>query len=351
MIYINLCVDWEGDHFRNLRELNHLRAKIGDYVPFTHFICPTYFYRYPKHAVSNIQSAIQANDEVGLHIHANKSLIKNTAGVAFKTAPNYYKTTDPLICLRNRLFKLFPTHLKNVLEKHLVSGRGVPLSAYDKNEIRAIIQHSKQVLEQKMQLAPIQSFRAGGWIANDDVLELLPELGFGVDSSAVPPEIVSNGYDTDFNGNNHDDFNEHYPVFTEFIKQLWGNSKQDAGLLKNQLIHQSMPGTHITKTQQPFRINQLIEIPNNCGASDFASMDRTFLPVLHKLIKENEQHTNTKPLFMNLTCHQEGDYYYKKGILDFYRYIEQQQYTHIQFTTVEKSARIIGEYTNTTTTS
>ncbi len=39
-------------------------------------------------------------------------------------------------------------------------------------------------------------------------------------------EIVSGGYGKNFEGTGQDDINEHYPIFSNYIKQLWGKNIQ-----------------------------------------------------------------------------------------------------------------------------
>jgi hypothetical protein len=344
MIYINLCVDWEGEHFRDLGALRYLLSEMGDKVPVTHFICPAYFYHFPTKGKQQIQCAIRPGDEIGLHVHCYKSLIKHVEGVVFKTRENYYKKNDPLIRGRDRLLKLLPRSTREKILDKVVSGRGVPLSVYSFPEIKKIIAHARDILVGELQLAGITAFRAGGWIASDEVMKALMELGTRVDSSAVAPGIVSNGYDEDTEGTGRDDFNEQYPTFTRYIKQLWGDNVLEEGFLKNAGIHAAMPSRYITRTEQPFRIGQLVEMPNNCGATDFASLEKTFLPVLRSLVEENARHENQKPFFINISCHQEGDFFYKKGMLAFYEQVTALSSPGIQFTTVSHAARVYEAY-------
>ena len=46
-LYVSITVDWEGEHLRDLEDLRTTRDAIqqslGAAVPFTHFICPTYW--------------------------------------------------------------------------------------------------------------------------------------------------------------------------------------------------------------------------------------------------------------------------------------------------------------------
>jgi hypothetical protein len=340
MIYINLCIDWEGDHFRNLGDLNQLLNEIGSHVPVTHFICPAYFHRFPNYAKENILSTIRPHDEIGLHLHCFKSLIKNVEGVKFKTVHNYYRKNEPLIQFRDWLLNYFPPTFHAYALQKLVSGRGVPLSVYAPEEIKRILLHAASLLKKELALNAVNAFRAGGWLASDDVLQALSAVNIEIDSSAVSPEILSQGYEEDFAGNNRDDYNDYYPIFTEYIKQLWGRDVQASGFLKNEKIHSAMPMPYITKLAQPFPLNEIMELPNNCGATDFATMEKTFLPVFDSLLKENSENENQKPLFMNITCHQEGDYHYKKGMLAFYNYVISKYASQISFSTVSNAGTL-----------
>lgn len=342
MIYINLCVDWEGDHFRNLGELKYLLSKFDDGIPVTHFICPSYFYKYKHEAVKKINSIVKPQDEIGLHIHCDKSLIKNVPGVKFKIENNYYKKNDPTIQVRDKILDIFPAGLSSMIKYGLISGRGVPLSVYSLPEIKQIIKHSRELLSNKLNLE-INSFRAGGWLASDEVFKVLNELGFAVDSSAVAPGILSNGYEKNFEGGDKDDFAETYPYFTDFIKKLWGTEVQESGFLKNKHIHACMPSKYITKAEQPFFIDNVLEIPNNLGASDFASMKKTFVPAFNRVMEENVSHNDKLHYFMNLTCHQEGDFLYKEGMLDFFNHVKNTQSSTIRFTTVCESVKIYNK--------
>jgi len=340
MIYINFCIDWEGDHFRNLSSLEQLLDQLGSDMPVTHFICPAYFHRFPQTAKQNILSVIRPADEVGLHVHCFKSLINKVDGVKFKASHNYYRQNDLLIQFRDWLLQYFPANTRAYVLHKLVSGRGVPLSVYTPKEIERILRYAKSLLQEQLTLEQVDSFRAGGWIASDEVLRALEKVNIPIDSSAVSPEIISQGYDKDFIGNHQDDFGESYPIFTTYLEKLWGRDIYSQGFLKNQQIHASLSLPYITKLSQPFNLSKTIEMPNNCGATDFASMERTFIPVFKQLLHEDVRKGGQKPLFMNITCHQEGDYYYKQGMLDFYQYVIKKHAHNVRFTTVKEAARI-----------
>ncbi len=340
MIYISFCVDWEGDHFKNLSALGHVLDELGSSVPVTHFICPAYFPRFPQIAKQTILSTIRAHDEVGLHLHCFKSLIKQVQSIAFKTQHNYYRQDSMWVRLRDRLLNSVPQSLRDRLLQRLISGRGVPLSVYSASEIERILLFAKNLLQEQLELDKVESFRAGGWIASDEVLHALAKVNIPIDSSAVSPEIVSQGYATNFEGNHRDDYGESYPIFTTYIEKLWGREDNAQGFLKNRDIHAAMHDLYITKTTQPFYFNQILEMPSNCGATDFASLERTFIPVLMQLLKTDALKNGQKPLFMNITCHQEGDLYYKQGMLDFYHYVTANYSHHVRFVTVSEAARI-----------
>ena len=215
-IYVSITVDWEGEELRHVDELIKIRKRIGNEIPFTHFICPNYFVSNFNHefTLNKIKSAITPYDEVGLHVHCYSELINNVPGVEFRTEQNYHNV--PGWFEEKIVKKIIPSYQRHV------SGRGVPLSVYSKGEIEKIITVSKKLLSQHLQLDKINGFRAGGWIANDTVLKAVEKLNFSYDSSAVAPSIFSQGFSIDNPGNKKDDFGDSNGVFTEQLLKLWG---------------------------------------------------------------------------------------------------------------------------------
>lgn len=328
-IYICITVDWEGEYLDNITDLINMRKQIGFDVPFTHFICSNYFLTdsNTENTADYIKTAIKPHDEVGLHIHCYKELIENVPTVAFKTDQNYYNV--PSWFEENIAKKIIPSYKRNV------TGRGVPLSIYTKTEIEKIITVSRDLLCKHLNLEQIKGFRAGGWIANDTVLDIVEDLGFTYDSSAVAPSILSQGFSRNSLGNKKDDFGDKNGLFTEHLLKLWGYNQQTDGFLKNSNILQYHKQEAIQTHSQAFKYNKLVEIPNNCGLTDFCSPHKTVLPLIKQYLHKIEQNPDESFLIV-YGCHQEGDKYYKNQLLEFFSEITKLNSADIKFIRMEE---------------
>lgn len=301
-VFVCISFDWEGEHFRNLHDLKFIRKEIGVDIPVNHFICPAYYFRNIKHVTERINDVVFDNDEIHLHIHAYKELIEAT-GIGFKTEKNYYK--------HKKLFGFI---------KPKVSGRGVPLSVYTKEEQEQIIEFSRHQLKKEFPNQKIIGFRAGGNILNDDTFEILKKLNFNFDSSATAPEIYSKGYSIENDGSKRDDYDYNVGIFTNYILKLWGGKKQTEAFLKNELFIQSHENRPIQLNSQPFQLGSIYEIPENCGMTDFVSPEKTALPTLNVLTEKSEK--SGKNHYFHYGCHNEGDWFYKKQLLKFMELIK-----------------------------
>ncbi|NBC81968.1 MAG: hypothetical protein GVY19_01175 [Bacteroidetes bacterium] len=308
-VYISLTVDWEGEHFHNLKEFIALRKKIGEDIPVSHFICPAYFTgKHVNTTAKKMQPAIFSNDEIHLHIHCYRALVEE-AGVHFRTEQNYYRPIPkPWLSLARK----YPV-LKYLLPH--VSGRGVPLTTFNPDEQKAIILYSQQLLQQCFPKHPVNGFRAGGNILNDDTINILHDLHFAFDASATSPSIYSKTFDKGHSGNLYDDYGDHNGLFTHFLLKLWGGVRQEEEFLKNNIFVDSYGGEPVWSDSQPFYLGPIKEIPENCGMTDFVSPDKTAIPVLEKLI-DKARYTG-KIQYLHYGCHQEGEGYYKQKLLDF----------------------------------
>ena len=331
-IILSVTVDWEGENTHGVHDLKLLRKQIGkqigEQIPLTHFICPSYFLSNSKATLRKLQSVVLPHDEVALHFHSLKKLVLG-AGVNFKTDKNFYRSLPAKTeALKQKLPKiaqnlLFPT----------ISGRGVPISVYRKDEIHKLISFSREVLQNTFD-TPITGFRAGGWLANDIVLDVLSEQGFQYDSSAVPPQIFSNGFSKNSLGNLLDDYGDKNGIFTEYMLKLWGNNEQTASFLSNTKrlqIYQSA----ITPNTQPFLYSNMVEMPNNGGMSDFASPEATMLPALEQAYNLS-QTQNTS--YLNVGFHQEGEVSLKLPFVRFIKQIPEHIAKAVTYTTVNKAA-------------
>lgn len=333
-ILISISVDWEGEHFDNLHDLIALRKKIGWHIPCTHFICPAYFTGELKNPAATIRKAISDNDEIALHIHCLQPLISKIPGVKFRTEKNYYKAQSRLIpsIIRKRL----PKQVARFLQPR-ISGRGVPLSVYNDDEICKIIDYSKQLLASELGVSALFGFRAGGWLASDSVLKNTQKSGFVYDASAVPPEILSQDYSRYSIGTLRDDHGDRNGVFTDYILKMWGYEAQEEWFLKNYLTLQYNAQKAIKKTTQPYKIGDLIEMPNNCALSDFATHKKTMRPILNMALKKVSTDLG-KPCFISIGCHQEGDIYNKLPLIEFIQSITDEEKQQIDFVTTKQAA-------------
>ncbi len=168
-VHVVVSVDWEGRDvtLRNVEAMKALRAALPG-VPLTHFLNAAYFTKSdarPDELVARIGSVVLNTDERGLHLHGWRSLI-DSAGVLFKTSPSYWGENIPLYPAGSDI------------------GHEVEIAAYSVPQLRAIVRHSKAVLEEHG-LSVGSAFRAGGWLATPEVLHAVRAEGFDIDSSST----------------------------------------------------------------------------------------------------------------------------------------------------------------------
>lgn len=332
-IYITITVDWEGEHVLNLNDLVQFRKKIGTHIPITHFICPTYFIDGNKRDIVKIKDTIEPHDEVALHIHPLKKLLKHV-GIPFRKEYNFYRS--PIKKLNEYL--MINGKTRNPFSRWSITGRGVPLSVYPDEEINKIIHTSKSILEQEFPEKPINGFRAGGWITNDTIFKTLKELQFRYDSSAVPPSFFSTGYNNSSDGNLKDCYNDKNGVFTEYMMTLWGRNKTEIPFLSNSLYKQLFKEKFIDEYTQPFFVNGLLELPNNGGMSDFVCKNNfeQIFEIAQDYIA-NFQHD----FFLNLGFHQEGEYENKVAAHQFLYNTIIEETDEVEFITCNETFRKI----------
>ena len=328
--YITVTVDWEGEHFNNIDDTVYVRNALGDNIPVTHFMCPAYFTgKSRRTAVKMMKPAIKQNDEVGLHLHCFRSLIE-AVHIPFRTEMNYANASD---------MESFVSLFSKKHSKSMITGRGVPLSVYNPSEILEIVKFSRELVCSELELDELGGFRSGGWMANNSVYEALQTLGFIYDSSSVPPEILSCGYTEQNNGTLRDEYGDRNGVFTDFILQLWGFQEQDKYFLQNCLFKSFCPTSSITPTSQPFFINKLVELPNNCAMIDFASAEKT----MQRILNQGLNHKNTTSgdsFFMNIGFHNEGSWDYKANLIEFIKNILPFDLPHIHFVSARQAAEL-----------
>lgn len=171
-VRVAVSVDWEGAFLseEGLEAMAEFRSAHPN-VPLTHLICPGYYTnpgtKAKEEITKTIRSAIRPGDEVGLHIHAWKSLV-TAAGV------------------KPRLDRSF-------LSKELLDpGNGdvgfeIELDAYEPAELTKIVKTSKQLLTDAG-FSVGKVFRSSGWLATKKVLTVVRAEGFEIDSSSTDPK-------------------------------------------------------------------------------------------------------------------------------------------------------------------
>ena len=214
-ILVTVSVDWEGrviDSY-DITKMQRFRQALPD-VPLLHFLNAAYYTKPGADAVSitkTIRSVLRPQDEIGLHIHGWKSLVEDS-GVEFKSGPSWSPWAESC---------------------SVDCGHSVPLWAYGKEQLVRIIKRSHQILVAQGFTQPI-SFRAGGWMASQRVIDALVATGFHYDSSAVPTHHFRDrlsGY-----------------KLPSWIKEIWGQ---------------------LPVTAQPYRHRGLWEMPDNGCLADY----------------------------------------------------------------------------------
>ncbi len=171
-VHVVVTVDWEGREL-STQSLNSMQAFRTDFpdIAILHFLNAAYYTKEEANAeevTKQIRSVLRDGDEHGLHIHGWKSLFE-AAGVEYKDQPSYRGRTSPV---------LFGD-----------CGHDVRIDGYTSDELRAVIRFSSQKLVSQGFNEP-KSFRAGGWLAGDSVIQALIAEGFKLDGSALPPHFL-----------------------------------------------------------------------------------------------------------------------------------------------------------------
>lgn len=256
-VRIVVSVDWEGDDLQpnNLQAMRDFRRDFPE-IPLQHFLNAAY---YTKHhadsaeVTKSIKSVLLPKDEHGLHIHAWRRLVEDS-GVTFRTSPSF------------------------VLEGYTISdckidcGQEIALTGYTNAELRKIIAHSIEILNKEGFNRP-KSFRAGGWMADDNVLSALAAEGFTLDSSATDAEFLKASWSK-------------YNLYGMVLK-LWSDTNPT-----------SQP--YIYKTNSGLKI---LELPNNSCLSDYVTGEDML-----KVFQSNAQNlkkNRKKNVYLSIGFHQE----------------------------------------------
>lgn len=256
-VRIVVSVDWEGDDLlpENLQAMKNFRRDYPE-IPLQQFLNAAYYTKSQADAVQitkSIKSVLLPKDEHGLHIHAWRTLVESSA-VNFRQSPSFV--------FEGYGFKNCPVDC----------GNDIPLTAYTTNELRKIIAHSIEILQREKFNRP-KSFRAGGWQADDNVLDALAAEGFTLDSSATDAEFLKASWSK-------------YNLYG-FVAKLWSETRPT-----------SQPYTY--KTSSGLKI---IELPNNACLSDYmtgSDMLKVFQSNAHNLQKNPK-----KDVYLSIGFHQE----------------------------------------------
>ncbi len=331
-LYLSLTINWEGVHINNLNDVQHIRKEIGVTVPVTHFVNPACFIPPWPEIFTRIQSAILPHDEVALELRPLKSLIAEIPGLKFRSEYNFYKT--PIRTLQAYLLRqgISP----GLLTPFPVSGYGVPPGVYSPAELKLILAHSLQRLQEVFPGKAIRGFRSGAWLANDSLIQALVELGFSYDSSAVPPELLSQGYEPGNTGNFRDGFGSKNGLLTEYLLRLWGHREQSVFFLKNHVFRIAYGNEPIRLHAQPFALGDLTEMPNNGGLTDTTGNIN-----LQRLLQCAQQfiEQQNRNFFLNIGIRQESEIHQKIPLIQFFQDLRQ-HYPNVQFLTVHDAMNI-----------
>ena len=219
--HVVVSIDWEGAFFRS-EALDAMEKFREDHpgVPLTHLITAAYYTKPdadPVDATREIRLAVKKGDEVGLHVHAWKSLVE-AAGVKPRLTPSFLSRENKL------------------LEFEDDTGFDIDLSAYTVAELRAIFKKSRELFEaEKINVGT--TFRAAGCLGTPNVLEAVRAEGYTIDSSATDPVW----------------FDEPEVLFMqERLRKLW---------------------PRVTKMTQPYWIDtpagKILEVPDNGALADY----------------------------------------------------------------------------------
>lgn len=240
-VRVILSVDWEGRELsdQNLEAIKTFRDHFPE-AKTLHFLNAAYFTKANINkdlAQKKITSVLRKGDEHGLHIHGWRTLFEKS-GVSYKPGPSWVQ--DKVMSL---------SKMNQQYEDGIDFGHDVPISAYSVKELRSVIRCSLEIFKRYDFCRP-QSFRAGGWMATEDVLKAVQLEGFLFDSSAVPPFLLKDKRKS--------------PILHDWLDQIW---------------------PEITETTQPYVIleeghdkstQKLWEIPDNGCLADYMTGDEIF---------------------------------------------------------------------------
>ncbi|MGE0710983.1 MAG: hypothetical protein AB7N76_28105 [Planctomycetota bacterium] len=257
-VRLAISVDWEGNDLRdeNLAAIEAFRRDFPE-VRLNHFLNAAYYTKVgldePGRArvSAAIRRALRDGDELGVHLHGWRSLFE-AAGVSFRRAPSFWGPDRPLVPLGGD------------------EGHEVEIAAYTGEELRRVLTFSRETLT-KAGFRLGGSFRAGGWVAPQSVLEAVRAAGFQVDASAVPP-----GWHDELAG----------LALRERLRRLWST---------------------VEETTQPYAVKTplgpLVEMPDTGALADYVTADEMRAHVRAALARWRRR--TRDDLYVHLGFHQE----------------------------------------------
>lgn len=256
-VRIVVSVDWEGRDLKpeNLQAMQDFRRDFPE-IPLQHFLNAAYYTKPDANAAQitkSVKAVLRQKDEHALHIHAWRTLVESS-GVTFRTSPSMV------------------TGEVNLANCTFDCGQEVVLTGYTVAELRKIIAQSKKILQREKFKRP-RSFRAGGWQADDKVLEALASEGFSLDSSATYAEFLKPSWGK-------------YNLYG-FVAKLWAGTKPT-----------SQPYIYTTSSG-----SKILELPNNSCLSDYmtgADMLKVFQSNA-QILQKNPK----KDIYLSIGFHQE----------------------------------------------
>ncbi len=257
-VRIVVSVDWEGTDLQpaNLQSMRNFRRDYPD-IPLQHFLNAAYYTKFQADAgqvTKSIKSVLLAGDEHGLHIHAWRRLVESSA-VTFRTSPSF--VVDGYM----------------IADCAIDCGQEIALTGYTTAELRKIIARSVEILRREKFNRPT-SFRAGGWQADDKVLEALAAEGFTLDSSATDANFLQKEW-------------EKYKLYG-MVGKLWDGTNPT-----------SQPYFYTTSSGL-----KILELPNNGSLSDYVT-GSDMLKVFQSnalILKKNPK----KNVYLSIGFHQES---------------------------------------------
>ena len=264
-IVVVVSVDWEGRSLLddNLCTMRTFRRRHRD-VPMQQFLNAAYYTKKGADipaTTEKIQSTLLPEDTHGVHLHAWSSLFEK-AGVTVIDELGFITVTKADKFYRN------PDDW-NYYENDW--GYGVRVDKFGEEELTRVIQASIDILTNEG-FRRAYSFRAGGYMAGQNVFNALTKNGFKLDASAANVRFVKKRFGD--------------VSFVREISELWSK---------------------IDDCSQPYKMStangELWQLPNNGCLADYTTAE-DILEVFDKNVR-NWQQCQEKPVFISIGFHQE----------------------------------------------